>query len=566
MLMYRIKSVTDYNEFLELEEPWNKLLAESGIDNPYLRFEWFRIAFDFFEKESQLSILIVEEEAKMVAILPLVKVVEYHFGFRIKKLRFLTNVYTPFQDLIVADENSAALECILDHLKKNRSMWDLLEFKESRIQEQRYDHFIASCRKRGLFYHQFYLSRSWCVATDIPWENHLERIPAKTQKEFRRKIKRAENLGSLALVPITEYAEMKRHLDLFFEFYKHTWKGEELAADFYYEIAKAFSRKGHVVLYCLNIGGRPVAYMYGLCLHSILFGLKTTYDPAYYAYAPGIILFYRILESLFGESRISCFDIGRGEERYKQEMASVPVHQYNILCGDRSKPVPFVCHLRYALSTALKKNSSYNTLVKGFYTVKDSLSQMANQRAAAFTSSFRHSKETIFYKTLDGARAGNEEEGLVCRKAEESDLDLLAVAMQSRNLKELGERLQRELCYLVWRDGVLVSYFWLSREPDASGLLSLRETDLALLEFGTLAATGDGLDTRRVFEQIGDTLGQTNYTTVFARLNGTVSMNEEALATLGFRKEKTVSTQRFFGLPIRRTRTFHENAEKPMLG
>ena len=67
----QIELVQDYDTFLGLEPVWNGLVAESGIDFPFVRHEWVRMVWNCFKAEGCLYIVLVKDKSKAVALAPL---------------------------------------------------------------------------------------------------------------------------------------------------------------------------------------------------------------------------------------------------------------------------------------------------------------------------------------------------------------------------------------------------------------------------------------------------------------------------------------------------------------
>ncbi|MCA9041910.1 MAG: GNAT family N-acetyltransferase [Planctomycetaceae bacterium] len=71
----------------------------------------------------------------------------------------------------------------------------------------------------------------------------------------------------------------------------------------------------------LSVGGQPIAISYALQSQHVLHGWFTTFDPNYSRYSPGSILILKIAEAA-GEAGITRFDLGPGEQLFKQTLKS----------------------------------------------------------------------------------------------------------------------------------------------------------------------------------------------------------------------------------------------------
>ncbi|QDU81313.1 hypothetical protein Pla110_30540 [Polystyrenella longa] len=71
----------------------------------------------------------------------------------------------------------------------------------------------------------------------------------------------------------------------------------------------------------LSVAGKPIAISYALQSNKVLHGWFTTFDPEFSKYSPGSLLILRIAEAA-AKSGITCFDLGPGEQIFKQTLKS----------------------------------------------------------------------------------------------------------------------------------------------------------------------------------------------------------------------------------------------------
>jgi CelD/BcsL family acetyltransferase involved in cellulose biosynthesis len=71
----------------------------------------------------------------------------------------------------------------------------------------------------------------------------------------------------------------------------------------------------------LLLDGRPVAHICGAVYKNVYYALKTSYDEAYRAWSPGILLFWHVLERVFGEG-LAIFDFLGEESPWKTGLAN----------------------------------------------------------------------------------------------------------------------------------------------------------------------------------------------------------------------------------------------------
>src|SRR6185436_16075936 len=82
----RVETVSNYQEFLDLEEDWDALVSAAGIDHPFLHHVWVRTWWECFGAGSTLHILVVKAGGQTVAIAPLILTTIQMFGVSVRRL------------------------------------------------------------------------------------------------------------------------------------------------------------------------------------------------------------------------------------------------------------------------------------------------------------------------------------------------------------------------------------------------------------------------------------------------------------------------------------------------
>jgi hypothetical protein len=532
--MLTVKEITKFEEFLKIKDVWDRLMAESGIINPYLTHDWFRIAFEYFEKKNDLYILLVYDNNNIIAIAPLLIAREKQYGIFIRKVRFIENIHTPFQDIIITEQRQESLNTLINFLKDNCQKWDLFELKEIRSNSANIMILEDLVREMNFFHYQFFTSKRWTAQTDISWEDGMGKMPAKVRKEFRRKTKRLEKLGKISFQIFTDTAEIEKHLDIFFKIHEQTWKGKEKNAEFYYRIARDFSQRNEFGMYCLSLNEVPIAYMFGIKYKNTLFGIKTTYDPSYYAFSPGYTLFYDILEHSFHEEEIERFDIGRGEERYKQELTSEPIKQISFIAGHNKTFPSILFNARIKLAKFFKAQKVITVTVK-YIARLHNLSGPIRKFTLDKINRFREKRQLIIYqKKLVPLQNNYNINGWYCRNADLNDLEHLAVAMKEKNFINLKKRLENEVCFLFEKNDEINSYFWFS-------LNNLIDTDgdhIVLTQFDPFVFNMDEALRSQMFNMVSNKLIEKKYNVLFAVSKSQDDQKNRFLESLNFQRYK----------------------------
>lgn len=340
----------DLSRILKSKSRWLSFLHRSGCEVPFLRPEWYISALKTINSTSSPCLLFLSSLGQDIALAPLIVLHERYMGLRITRLTFVHNSYTPFQGILSIQRFSRILESTAAYGRLAHGPLCFLDLNELRpacdVAESVSDlPFPQSVIIRIIESHE-----SRYLKLDQPFELKLASLDKKTQHEFRRKLQRINKVGQCRLVRFERREDVEVELTRFFEMYERTWKGPEPNPDFYKELCNEFSCLRHLYFYGLLVGQRVVAYVICLRGGSVMYGLKTTYDPNLKAYSPGIILFYRVIEDLYRTPGIEEFDIGRGNEQYKREWASLTHKQMRIVVMPRNPFWKFIARLKFRVS------------------------------------------------------------------------------------------------------------------------------------------------------------------------------------------------------------------------
>ena len=151
------------------------------------------------------------------------------------------------------------------------------------------------------------LERSPYVPVSGDWAAYEARRDSKLLRELRRRRRRLEEQGRLSLEVADGGARLDELLDEGFAVEAAGWKGqagtailsERGAERFYRSVARWAAARGSLRLAFLRLDARPLAFDFGIEEDSVHYLLKTGYDPAYRAFAPGMLLRREMLSRAF---------------------------------------------------------------------------------------------------------------------------------------------------------------------------------------------------------------------------------------------------------------------------
>jgi CelD/BcsL family acetyltransferase involved in cellulose biosynthesis len=142
------------------------------------------------------------------------------------------------------------------------------------------------------------LERSPYIATNGDWAGYERHRDSRFLRELRRRHRRLSEQGGLALDVADGRDRLDELLDEGFAVEAAAWKGKRgtaIASDtatrrFYGDVARWAAQRGWLRLAYLRLEERPLAFDYCLEDQGVHYLLKTGYDPAYGAFAPGMLM------------------------------------------------------------------------------------------------------------------------------------------------------------------------------------------------------------------------------------------------------------------------------------
>ena len=471
-----IEKVTNFKTLLLIKSQWDSLnVADKNIC--YLCYDWFYSSCKILDQDKELYVLLVKENNKILAIAPFLKKKIYSIPYTI--ITFINNAYTPYQDFIIPNRKIECLRAIANFLKKEAKFFTYLELNEIRKDLGNMQLFLKILKQEGFFVFETPKEGCYYLKTTISFEKVLKNLKSHTRKEFKRKMNRLTRLGTVDLKTITNPDEIKQHLDKFFNFYKRTWKGAEPHPEFYYHLTDVLYSKYKVILFVLTLNGEPIAYLFSILNDNTLLGIKTTYNPSYYAFSPGIVLFYKTIETACNDSNIKVFELGRGGERFKKEWTSLAYEHVILEIAPKNSANRLYWLSKYQLMPMIRKNdfmyNLYRRAKKLLFTQKSVINKTVSS----------HTREQKFLLTLDlekwsYAQPTSREETEI-RLATKNDIYQLAVAMEARSIKEVEQKLNHGSFIICTVKNKIISYFYL---PKMLNKINDNKNIIYLCEYG----------------------------------------------------------------------------------
>jgi hypothetical protein len=192
--MLTVEAITSRQEFTRTAGYWNGLLAQSDLDVPFMRFEWFSFFWDRYCTSCQPLILILRDAGKPVAAVPLLRQKMRWRKLPVTQLGFLANYFSIRTGIISAVPDAGEIaETIFRYLKGSRIGFDIFA-ADLVVKDSLTDRVLGDyVRRHGLGVKTMKGDENPCIPVCGTWEDYLTSRSRNLRSEIRQLAKQYEN-------------------------------------------------------------------------------------------------------------------------------------------------------------------------------------------------------------------------------------------------------------------------------------------------------------------------------------------------------------------------------------
>jgi CelD/BcsL family acetyltransferase involved in cellulose biosynthesis len=349
-------------------EVWDALAARNPWSTPFARWAFHRAWWDAYGASAHDQTVVVEdpaagEDREPVAIVPLMhrhqveptdlathttmrhgstvtltpvpptaKAVFFGASYHAD---YATVLAAPTDLAAVAEALATALAAATGFDDEHPAPWDVVDLRRIRCGDPAADALAAAFRRRGA-------DRDWtvdleredvCPVATIPdgvgdLEGFLDGLGKKERHEIRRKIRRAEKTGEVALVGSSDPPV---DLEAFIDLHQRRWgadglfpptPGGDASRLFVRRLFEGSGPDGPARLSFLTVGGRRIAAGITFEDGDTIAYYNAGVDPDARDLSPGVLMVARYVERAIASGRHR-LDFLRGDEQYKYEWGAV---------------------------------------------------------------------------------------------------------------------------------------------------------------------------------------------------------------------------------------------------
>ena len=325
----RVRRIDSRQGFEALAADWNCLAREGGQSSPFLSHDWFACCWDAAPPSRRPEVLVVEDAAGPLAMVPLQRWRGSMHRAPIRVLGMLSAPDTAFTDWLIAGPPDPVVEAVLDELRRSRD-WDVLDLSALPVDSATGKALETTLPGRFRWRRRATV-RSPLVSIAGSWEAYW----TEKSQRFKKTIRSIRNrLAKAGAVSIQEYRQVSPDSSVFAELVdvsRRSWKASEGVAiatmpgmlDFFRSLSERASRRGWLRVWILRLDGRAVATEYQLEAYGRVNALRADFDASLPEdLSPGSHLSCEILRTLFAREGVHEYDMGPGENPYKARWAS----------------------------------------------------------------------------------------------------------------------------------------------------------------------------------------------------------------------------------------------------
>ena len=300
-------------ELWPLAEQWRRLAAHAIEPNVFYEPSFALAAAPLLGTDVRCGLVWSQTSRQLVGLFP-VRIDRRRYGVPFPVMVGWTHSYAPLGAPLVDREMAEpVIAAWLDHVATDDALPNLMLMPL--ISEA--GHFAIAladvlarrgCEARAFDRHQ----RAVLIPGDSRADYFDRTMSSKRLRNMRRRQRRLEVLGAVAVEQVTGGAGIARGLDEFFAMEASGWKGRAGTAAAQHQDVRGFMQRavmalageGKVVIHRLLANGEAIGATIALKSGDTAWGWKVAYDEAYADYSPGVLAVAALTETILADPAI----------------------------------------------------------------------------------------------------------------------------------------------------------------------------------------------------------------------------------------------------------------------
>jgi CelD/BcsL family acetyltransferase involved in cellulose biosynthesis len=347
-----IKAMTEISDFKRFKGIWNKLLARSYVDNPYLTYEWFESWWETLGRRREMLLLVAAKGQDIIGIAPFMKHGSFIPGLRVAGVEFAGVPDADYHDFMILKDREETLREFIRYILETARypFLRLPEMPEHSPNVEALDRILA--RESNIRAKKRVMSTCRYVPVDagLPWEDQFRHVKRKMRGDIKRLLNRFKDIGGLRLTRI-EPEEVKdalphlyrHHVRRLAEKQKQSILRNPAHREFFSVLGKRFAERGWLEFLRLDSENDFVGMHYGFRYKGTSYCYQHGYNQALNRYSPGKMVLYHVIKEAHG-SGLRKVDLLRGADSYKAHWTDLSRvnYEYMLFGKDRAAQASYI--------------------------------------------------------------------------------------------------------------------------------------------------------------------------------------------------------------------------------
>jgi CelD/BcsL family acetyltransferase involved in cellulose biosynthesis len=310
------------------ERGWNTL-ARLGINSVFQTYQWHRSWWHTYGGRYEPLFVTVSDGHHTQGVAPLY-VEETAAGCRV--VRFVGDGRADYCDLLAGNDVSTVASMVRG--LRDYANWDIVDLGSIPSQSPTVAMLKSLCEDAG--FHVMVHDQFVCPTLLVRGhERTVHRILDKPS--LRRRQNYFERTGRLGFRDLTAAADIEPHLDAFFDQHTARWSRtstpslfqEAANRTFYRDLMSRLDGTRWLLFSLIELGDQPIAFHYGFDYNDTLLWYKPSFDPAFAARSPGLVLVRHLIRRVLEDGRRE-LDFTIGDEPFKRRFTNMVRKTVNV--------------------------------------------------------------------------------------------------------------------------------------------------------------------------------------------------------------------------------------------
>jgi CelD/BcsL family acetyltransferase involved in cellulose biosynthesis len=302
---------------------WNALVRANETNTVFQTHEWFDAWWQTLRGRSRLFFLNVTRNGSTIGFAPLML---RRNGFGLRQLEFVGTGNADYQDFVLPVDKPQAVAAICAFLRQQSSRWHRMRLTNVPQQSATLRLFRDAAAAHGLAL----VTEAVMRCPVLLLENNASAVRELVDRySLRRPLNWFGARGTLRFRYVTERDELLSLLPHFFDQHVARWRslgqpslfeGAE-QREFYVALTEALLGTGWLSFFVVEFNDRAIAFHFGFDYGGAIIWYKPSFDPAFAARSPGLLLTRQLIEDALQTSKKE-LDFTIGDEAFKSRFAN----------------------------------------------------------------------------------------------------------------------------------------------------------------------------------------------------------------------------------------------------